>query len=330
MHRAVCAVLALLMLVAACGPRPRPVPSITPTVPTSPSSSTPVTSTTTLPPTTATTTATPPSESCELPNFPTPACTGVPSGTVLAQLGEVDYHTQAPGEEITARRINALYVDHPGVVIRDSQIDTAVWVRDGGSLLIERSTIGPECGGEKWLSGGIVGANYTAKAVHIRGHEDGFKASGSGVVVRDSYVDICGHGDGHSDGIQDHPSTTGLVFEHNTIDLRGEVGQNAAVNINAGDKDGQVCVSTNVRIVHNLLMGGGYTLTLCPAGDGWEVVGNRIVDRSWGGQEKPDDYRAWNISHDGCTLMVWDDNDTVAIDSEYRVVATVEDDRPCK
>jgi hypothetical protein len=307
-----------------------------------PSSTTTVPPTTTTPPTTTspahtdpapttTTTTTP-----ESPPFPNAANTGVPAGTALTFLGGDDYQTQKAGEEIDARRLNALYVNHPNVVVKNSQIDTAIWVQSG-SLTIERSTIGPECGGEKWLSESIRGSNYTAVAVKVRGHENGFSAGGQNITIRDSFVDICGHGEAHSDGIQDYPGGNNIVFEHNTVDLLDEVGQNAAININMGDQ-GSTCVSNNVRIANNLVRGGGYGLTLCPTNTGWEVTGNRVVEGTgtcpslYDPVRNPTSscgtyYGPWSVAH-GCK-GVWKDNDVVTIDESYKVTSTVENDKPC-
>jgi hypothetical protein len=285
----------------------------------------PPTTTTAAPTTTTPVTTPPPAGTCPLPAYPAPACTGVPGDVVLAQLGGIDYIAR-DGEKIEGKRVNALYVQG-NVTVKDSQIDTAIWVQSG-SLTIEHSTIGPECGGEKWLSEGIRGSNYTAVAVKVRGHENGFSAGGQNITIRDSFVDICGHGEAHADGIQDYPGGNNIVFKHNTVDLRGEQGQNAAVNVNMGDQ-GLACVSNNVTIADNLLMGGGYVMTLCPTNTGWDVHGNRIVDRTWGGQdpEHIDNYKPWNVSH-GCK-GIWSDNDVVTIGPNYEVTSTVENDKPC-
>lgn len=305
---------------------------------TAPTTTTPPTTTaptTTVPPTTdppvTTTTTTPAS-----PPFPNAASTGVPAGTALTFLGGDDYQTQSAGEVIDARRLNALYVNHPNVVVKNSQIDTAIWVQSG-SLTVEHSTIGPECGGEKWLSESIRGSNYTAVAVQVRGHENGFSAGGQNITIRDSFVDICGHPEAHSDGIQDYPGGNNIVFEHNTVDLRNEVGQNAAININMGDQ-GSTCVSNNVRIANNLVLGGAYSLTLCPTTIGWEVTGNRVVEGTgtcpslYDPVHNPSSscgayYGPWSVAH-GCK-GVWKDNDIVTVNENYAVTSTVENDRPC-
>lgn len=308
----------------------------------------PPTTTTTVPPTTTvptttspahtdppptTTTTPPPSE-----QFPNASNTGVPAGTVLATLGGEDYRTQAAGQVIEGKRMNALIVRHANVTVRNSEITTAIEMQAGGSLTIERSTIGPaRCGDDSWYSAGINGGNYKAFGVHIRGHEDGFNAGGSNIHIRDSFVDICGHPGGHSDGVQDYPRADGLLIEHNTFYgttsptvrtdgyLTQEPGMNSPLFINAGDK-GQP-VSNNVTLKNNLLLGGSWSMYLWPGDGAWEVYGNRIVDKSW-----------WTGTAFGpfttsgrCVLVDrWEDNDTVLVDNDFRVTSTVQNDLACK
>lgn len=291
------------------------------------------TTTTTVPPTTTTTTTQPPAA----PPFPNAGNTGVPAGTNLVNLGGEDYRTQAAGEVIDAKRMNALIVRHADVVVRNSEVTTAVEMQTGGSLTIERSTIGPaQCGADSWYSAAINGGNYKALGVHIRGHEDGFNAGGSNIHIKDSFVDICGHPGGHSDGVQDYPRADGLVVEHNTFFgttsptmrtngyLTQEPGMNSPLFINAGDQ-GQP-VSNNVTLKDNLLLGGSWSMYLWPGDGTWEVYGNRIVDKSW-----------WTGTAFGpfttsgrCSLVDrWEDNDTVLVNDEFQVTSTVQNNLPC-
>lgn len=275
----------------------------------------PPTTTTTAPPTTTTTT--PPAS----PPFPTAATTGVPAGTNLQVIGGDDYTTVADNQVIDAKKMNALIVRHQNVRVVNSEVTTAVMM-DGGSLTIEHSTIGPAtCGADSWLAAAIEGGgNYTAKYVHIRGHEDGFKAGGSNIRIEESYVDICGHAGGHSDGVQDYPPANGLVFNHNTIEARGESGVNAGIFINSGDQGG--AVSTNVTITNNLVTGGGYTVYLWPGTGTWTVTGNRVVNGTWSIAPYHTGGRCAHIDSYG-------DNDVVTIDGGFAVTATMQDNVPC-
>jgi hypothetical protein len=276
----------------------------------------PITTNTSVPPTTTTPPA-PPS------GFPTAATTGVPAGTVFAwTLGY--YEARTAGEVLDGvHSTSAILVTAPNVVIKNSQIDDTVVVQGNGSLTITDSVIGPpNCGAHTWYAAGLGFGHYTALRVHIRGHEDGFNAGAPDIEIRDSYVDICTAGsDGpHADGIQDYPRADGLIFDHNTVDLRGEAGMNAAVFVNAGDQ-GQP-VSNDVTISNNLLMGGGYVLRIWPGTGTWNVVGNRVVNGTWA-------YSAYTASGRCSLVDRWEDNDVVSIDGGYGVTATVQDNVSC-
>jgi hypothetical protein len=290
-----------------------------------------VTHTVTVAPTTTTTT-TPPTEP---PPFPNAGSTGVPAGTSLQFVAGDTYNPPA-GTVRDGIETNALEITQPNVTIRNSYIRDSVLIEGNGSLTLENVTIGPECktGSERigtWFSEAIRGQNYTADKIKVQGHEDGPRAGGANITVKNSFIDICGHPDAHSDGVQDYPSGNNIVFEHNTVDLRNELGQNAAVNINAGDQ-GSTCLSNNVKVRNNLLMGGAYTMTLCPTTTGWEVTGNRIVQGTGTCPTQPNgSCGAYSGPHSvahGCK-GVWTDNDVVTTDGNYAVTSTVQDNRPC-
>jgi hypothetical protein len=282
-----------------------------------PTTTVPPTTTTAVPTTTppvTTTTVTPPPPS----GFPTPASTGVPDGTVFTRsMGY--YEARTAGE--TFDRVHftsAVLVTAPGVVITNSQVDDTVVVEGSGSLTITDSTIGPElCGTPNWYAAALNGANYTATRVEVRGHEDDFNAGGPDITIRDSYAKNCGSADAHADGVQDYPRAERLVVDHNTFDLRGVDGQNAAVFVHANP------VSTDVIITRNLAMGGAFTYYLWPGDGTWTVTGNRAVDRTTG------TYGPYETEGRCSEVDSWSDNDVVTIDGNYQITATVRDDVAC-
>lgn len=282
-------------------------PSTTTIVPTT----TPVTTTTTNP---ATTTV-PPGPA----GFPTASNAGVPAGTTFTRTMGL-YYANVPGEVLDrVHSTDSIVIQASGVVIRNSLVDDTVLV-ESGSVTVEDTTIGPACGTPGAWNSGLSSANYTARRVHIRGHEDGFKAGGPNIRIEDSYIDVCGHDGAHSDGIQDYPSADGLVINHNTFDMMGEPGQNSPVYINAGDKGGTV--SNNVTITNNLGLGGAYTFYLWPGTGTWIVKGNRAVTDTG-------TFGAYTTGGRCSRVGEWSDNDIVTVGSNYGIASTVRDNVPC-
>lgn len=118
---------------------------------------------------------------------------------------------------------------------------------------------------------GIAFWGYTARRVHFHGGAD-CATFGRNVVIEDSFCDIPAGGpaDGpHYDGFEDAGGNN-VVIRHNTI--RVPYGQTSPIN--ADD-------STNIRIVNNLVAGGGYAI-YCPSRGGGtllEFSGNVISKR---------------------------------------------------
>src|SRR5262245_10453712 len=267
-------------------PKPHPSPSPTPTATPTPS---------------PTPTPTVPSGGCALPRYPTPACTGVPAGTVLTTLTlNVDrdsYAVTQPGAVLDAVRIPGnllLWADN--ITVLRSQIDGNVINEYGGTYhpyTISDSTIGRP---DRCITApGLGYARYTARRVQVIGHDDGYRVDGPGDVdIRDSYAKLCWNPpelappDGsHSGGLQADctvQACANIVFDHNTIDnsivVNGIRPGNSGFTMQsfAGNP-----VIGPVEASDNLLLGGLYSIwTWWSTGTSpWLIHDNRVVDGSW-------------------------------------------------
>jgi hypothetical protein len=269
---------------------------------------------------------------CPLPDYPRPDCVGVPAGTQLTDLplnnGD-EYLVSNDGAIIENKHISGdLRIKANNVVVKNSQIDGTI-LNDIASAsyhsTIEDSTIGPA--GGCIVSPGIDTlkdlGNYTALRVSIRGHDDGFRAGGPNITIRDSYVKNCGTPDSHGDGIQDYPVTSNLVLDHNTLDLCGAwtTDRNQPLPCNVPGHNSPIFInsptgSTNVSITNNLALGGVYSLYTHPYGNSWTIKGNRIVDHTW-------DYGSYETGGYCANVKTWNDNTIVTIDTNYHITATL-------
>lgn len=267
------------------------------------------------PPTTTTTpkpVAAPPASGGRCTAFPTPACTGVPAGTALTkmELGEGGaVKVTQPGTVIDGRHVPGdLVINADNVVVRNSQIDGAVVNEDGArrqySYSITDSTVGPASG---CLTAPAIGmGRYTATRVHVRGHGDGFRASGDAIRIDDSYVKLCSNPGDHSDGIQQYQTGGGLVINHSTFDQRSATSVTAPIDI----MDSQ---SRDVTITNNLVMGGTYSVYFRNTTGTRVFHNNRVVDKSW----------IYGPTDADCGLIDWSGNTIVTIDGNYNVTSTV-------
>lgn len=257
----------------------------------------------------------------ETGEYPGPANTGVPPGSDLTMVNG-DFYARTPGQVIDRKHITgSVVVEAEGVVIKRSRIDDSVLNDTGGgqkSFTISDSTVGPErCGTPTWTPNGVGFARYSAIRVHVRGHEDGFRASGPDVTIRDSYYKACtASDDNHADGIQDYPAAQGLVLDHNTFDMAHLTGGYTAPIFVYSD------TTNGARITNNLALGGVASLYLKPKNGTWVVSGNRVVDK---------EYTYFPYETDGLcgSNLSWSDNDIVTIDANYSVTSTVKDNVPC-
>jgi parallel beta helix pectate lyase-like protein len=259
------------------------VSALTPPEPTATPSPTPTPSPTVQPTTPAPTTTAPspsPSPSPTSPGptgWPTEAVTGA-TGPLTAWTGSCDLRTNNATYE--NRQFNCeVNVYATGVVIRNSLIRGAgrwgVYVRPGGSALLDHLTIQPTSGCN--LDAAITGANYAATAIRALDWGEGFWVTNSGgATVTDSYARLCAPaGSGaHSDGIQAYLAAGPSTFRHNTIDQRGADSCCVTSPLFWSSSPG-----SQLTFVDNLLRGGGYSLRIHD-GTGHVVTGN-VIDRAW-------------------------------------------------
>lgn len=237
--------------------------------------------------------------------FPTPATTGVPLGTTLSTVSSVTLST--PGQVLDSKLVTGdVTITASNVVIKNSEIRGRV-NNQNGSFTIQDSLVGPTSGCTNIEAVGY--SNYTARRVYLRNVGDGFRVSGSNVLVEDSFVMLCSKPGDHSDGVQGYGGGTNVIIRHNTIDQR-----------NAQDVTSPIFFADNSEsaiIQNNLLAGGGYTLRLhddfSPDHGPWEATGNRIVNGAWTGGPVL-------TTNTNCATTTWSDNRLVTIDSNYNVL----------
>ncbi|GLZ28887.1 hypothetical protein Lesp02_10770 [Lentzea sp. NBRC 105346] len=255
--------------------------------------------------------AQPPTSGGKCAAYPTPACTGVPAGTALTQVALNSggaYRVTQAGAVIEGKHITGdLLITANNVIVRNSQIDGSVINEYGPnhySFTISDSTVGPASG--CLTAPGVGESEFTATRVHVRGHGDGFRASGNNIKIDESYVKLCSNPGDHSDGIQTYMMGTGLVLNHTTIDQRSATSVTAPIFIvDSGTRD--------VSVTNNLVMGGTYSIQLKNASGTQVVQNNRLVDKSW----------IYGPVEADCAEINWSGNTLVNIDANYNVTSTV-------
>lgn len=224
--------------------------------------------------------------------WPDATNTGVPAGTVLAvRTGKV--MLGAGAQLLNTQVTGCVQITGPNVVIRNVRIIVtcsyaAIDLEDSntkGALIedveIDMSRLADTAEFTGRLNQrSITGDDFTARRIWWHGGSDCVHY-GSRVVIEDSFCDVAkipaGYpGDPHIDGFQS-AGGSGVVIRHNTI--RNPNDQTSAI-IN-GTTPGASGPQTNVRIVGNLMAGGGYTV-YCNAHNAatsptTEFSGNRIA-----------------------------------------------------
>jgi len=219
--------------------------------------------TTTAPPTTTTTTTTEPPPPI---GFPNAANTG-PTGTLTSSTGS--FAVTTAGTVIQNRLINGcVEVLANNVTIRNSHIrcnsvNSAYGIRDiegNSGLLIEDSIV--ECVNGVAGAGGVATTGgFTMRWSEVFGCENNVWVERD-ALIEDNYIhDTIPYNpqtDPHTDAIQMPTPTVNVTIRHNTV-YGGYIDQS-----NFGNSAITTGVSTNVRVLNNLLAGGGHTLR-CPA-----------------------------------------------------------------
>jgi hypothetical protein len=261
----------------------------------------------------ASSTSSAPSPSQSPADHPTPATTGVPPGTSLKKLAPNDadgnYRVTKNGTTLDRVHITGnLLITANDATITNSQIDGTVideYDDQTYSFTISDSTVGPARGCIE--APGLGVANYTATRVNVRGHDDGFRASGPNIEIHDSYVRLCQQPDSHSDGLQTYMTGRHLVLDHTTIDQRGLTEITAPIFVtDPGAED--------VTITDNLLMGGTFSIQVRARGK-VVVKNNMLVADSW----------MFGPVDSGCGDNVdWSGNKLVKIDKGYHITEVVD------
>jgi len=239
--------------------------------------------------------------------WPTAATTGVPAGTSLTTVSSANL---SAGQTLDSKLVNGdVTVSGANVIIKNSEIHGRVINSGGGSFTITDSLVGPTSGCSNIEAVGY--SNYTARRVRMRNVSDGFRVSGSNVLIEDSYVLLCSNTGDHSDGIQGYGGGKNVVIRHNTIDQRP--AKDVTSPIFFADS------SESAIVQNNLLAGGGYTLRLHddfdPDHGPWEATGNRIVDGAWNNGPVL-------TTNTNCATTTWSENRLVTIDSNYNILTT--------
>jgi hypothetical protein len=242
-----------------------------------------------------------------LPQFPTPACTGTPAGTVLTLVsGDVTFST--PGEIISGRHVTGnVTIAADDITIKDSQIDGQIDNWNGGdpyTYTVMDTTVGPATGCNSAVA--IGSGRYTATRVLVRNSSQGFRISHDDVTIKDSYVLLCYNGGDSPVGIWADGGSNAVV-QHNTIDQRpAEPYTFAAIFW-------QDTTGSGSTIADNLLVGGIYSV--CIYAGPTTFTNNRVMDNPLAGLLGPVDST--------CSLITWSGNTLVDIDSSYDVTSTV-------
>jgi hypothetical protein len=254
------------------------------------------------------------------PAYPTPDCTGAPTGTQLTALAMNDgdgYKVTKPGTVLDGVHIAGdLLIAADNVTIKNSQIDGGARNEVGTTyypFTIIDSTVGPAHGCQS--NDGVGRAKFTASGVLVRGHSHGFMDSGDNIKIHDSYVRNCSNGNDHADGIQAYVPGKNLVLDHNTLDQRNISDFTAPIYLS--DSAGHTI--TNVTVTNNLVMGGTYSIQLKNASGTLIVQNNRMVDKTW----------SYAPVESECSVIDWSGNTLVTIDANYRITSTV-GPLPCK
>lgn len=251
------------------------------------------------------------------PEYPTPACTGVPPGTDLVLLpNNVDgaaYRVRNEGEIIDGKHIAGdLVITANNVIVRNSQIDGSV-LNDYSGVVYPFSIVDSTVGStEGCNTAPAVGdGQYSASRILVRNHGDGFRAASDDVTIKDSFVDLCSNPGDHSDGMQTYTDGRNLTFDHNTIDQRDVPDMNSPIFIGDG--------WAGVSVTNNLVAGGTYSIQVYQLAGTAVVRGNRVVDDTW----------VYGPVSSQCDAIEWSDNELVRMDENYRVTSVVDDSLKC-
>lgn len=249
---------------------------------TTPPSSTSTTSTTTRPTTstTSTTSSTAPSGACASSavwsnlvacGWPGPSSTGYPAGQAFARTVTGGYVVTTDNTVIDGWRVSGgIQVRAKNVTIRNSWITSdfggasgtgTVNINPGASATVEHSLLDGLNATHSCIW--HAGSSMTATANNCQGVNDGIfmwattpgvDGTGDNFTIQDNYLHsfTTAAANGHVDGIQTEGAKNGVI-RHNTLDVTQD--QTSALSLWNSRKS-----TDNVRVEHNLLAGGGFTV----------------------------------------------------------------------
>jgi hypothetical protein len=208
-----------------------------------------------------------------LTTFPDASTTGVPPGTSLNTVNG-NFASSHAGQIIDAHDVNGtITVDHPGVIIRNSQAQYITVNAD--NVTIEDTTVtGQNIGG----SGiNLLANNATVQRVDISGVENGIWMEASDSLIEDNYIhDLRNdtYHDPHYDGLQIPgmgANVSNNLITHNNFDL----GPGTSSSITMAD-------ATNIDITNNRLHGGTYNIYFEGNTTGSDVANNVFAAYQFG------------------------------------------------
>jgi hypothetical protein len=255
--------------------------------------------------------------------YPTAATTGVPVGVALT-LVNGDLHMNQAGKKYDALDIRGcVLVEADNVTLSRSKVDGRDCeyyvinneVGDTPHTGLTITDVDVDLTGQ-FNTKGIASSQFTARRVHFHGGADCIHY-GSNVIIEDNLCEVAKlppntNIDYHADGFQSGGGS-GVLIQHNTI-LNANDQTSAIIN---GTDGVALDLQYNVRIINNLMAGGGYTVycnahyaSVVPT---TEIRGNRI-SRSYytwpGNPARGGFYGPWTDckSVSGAGTNVWDED----------------------
>lgn len=222
-----------------------------------------------------------------------PGVTLTPSGSItVADAGAVVENLDVTGnitvlaDDVTIRNVRITSDDYYPIRYFDN---------DNRGLVVEDTEI---IGTSGDVTSGIAFAHYTARRVNVHGSADGLKAD-EDVRIEDSWIhDLSNGPDEHNDAVQS-TGGKGVTIVHSVL----EGASNAAVQ--TGDEG---AATEDLTLRCNWLSGGGYTLNI--RGSGATVPRNtQVIDNRFGRDSAYGPW-TFDDPAPTVTGNVWDDDGT--------------------
>jgi Right handed beta helix region len=222
-----------------------------------------------------------PSGTCApYPSFPDASCTG-PTGTLRTYAGSQTFSTAgAVIQNVIINTPTGIEVTANNVTFHNCKI-LYTGTRTINAIVEANAPTGTvfdhcEIAGKQLAKDGIHGGdNFTVTGCNIHDVGNGVEA-GSSFTVRESYIWNIVSPAGlnwHADGIQGWDGASNMVIDHNTVLM--PAGEDGTVNFVGPTAQG------NNLVQHNLLAGGGYTISVgSPAGNtNVRIINNHLSTR---------------------------------------------------